>query len=366
MPKYFPARLQPLQTLCDGTGILRSGVAPSAAGPLASALEGFINAAITKSSWQKYTSGWRAFLAFQEYTGAVYPLPLAAQDWRAFTTWCLAVRHLQPSSTRAYISAIIFVHHLAGHACIQAHKDPVVNLVLRGASNLRFLLPAKPMVRRVVTFSMLRVIGHRIAGTSWNAVSKQVVWACCCVAFFTSARIGELLADSGVAHDPTANLLWKDIIFVRDQSAILHLKANKSVHPEGEFLDVFTFPGFGCCPLKALTRLKAVQEDAGIACSDEPVFRFAARNNLTHSTLNALLAQLLQDICKPGENTISCHSFRAGIPTTLSLFPDLCNSDDVKGWGRWASDCYTRYTRLRHDQRQAIFGKIAHALKSSS
>jgi hypothetical protein len=59
---------------------------------------------------------------------------------------------------------------------------------------------------------------------------------------------------------------------------------------------------------------------------------------------------------------VSCHSFRAGIPSTLSLFPDLASSDMIKGWGRWESDCYTRYTRLQLPQRERIFGYIADAL----
>jgi hypothetical protein len=63
-------------------------------------------------------------------------------------------------------------------------------------------------------------------------------------------------------------------------------------------------------------------------------------------------------------DSISCHSFRAGIPSLLSLFPDLATSDMIKGWGRWASDCYSRYTRLQLPQRERIFATIADALRT--
>jgi len=356
--KYSTSGGRPLQNLCNVDPLL-SGRGGKGLGP---ALLGYINASIARSSWQKYASGWRAFLAFEDFLDAKFALPLDAQTWRAFVTWCLAERRLQATTVSAYLSAVIFVHHLQGACVADPHKDPVIILALRGAKNLAFASPPKPNLRRVVTFPLLRLLAHRVARTSWCQLSKQVIWTCCTVAFFTSARLGELLADSESAHDVTANLMWRDVLFCRNNSAILHLKANKSVHPEGEFLDVFPFPGYGCCPLSALRELRAQQVAAGVFDAGSPVFRFGPGRNVTHSLFNKLLATLLQDICAPGENAISCHSFRAGVPTALSRHPDLCSSDDIKGWGRWASDCYTRYTRLRHDQREQILRKIAVAI----
>jgi hypothetical protein len=95
-------------------------------------------------------------------------------------------------------------------------------------------------------------------------------------------------------------------------------------------------------------------------------FRFSNGKNLTTGHLNNILSALLPDFCVPGEDSISCHSFRAGIPSTLALFPDLAKTDDIKGWGRWHSDCFNRYTRLRHDQKKAIFDKISAAILIAS
>ena len=95
-----------------------------------------------------------------------------------------------------------------------------------------------------------------------------------------------------------------------------------------------------------------------------PVFSFENGKYFTPAGLNTSLGFLLSDICSPGENSISCHSFRAGIPTALSFFPDLVSSDDVKGWGHWSSDCYEKYSRLKHHQKQSIFEKIAAAIRS--
>ena len=118
------------------------------------------------------------------------------------------------------------------------------------------------------------------------------------------------------------------------------------------------------CPVLALKTLKALQKEEGMYDGSNPVFRFGNGSNLTQSQFNQILSSLLPDLCKKGENTISCHSFRAGIPSTLSLFPHLATSDMVKGWGRWHSDCFTKYTRLKLQQKEQIFSHIAGALHS--
>ncbi len=147
-------------------------------------------------------------------------------------------------------------------------------------------------------------------------------------------------------------------------SILLRFKSPKSGKPEGEFVNLFSFPGYNCCPVLALRNLWAKQHSVGQASAALQVFRFPNGTNLTTARFNKILARLLSDLCTPGVNTISCHSFRPGIPSTLSLFLDLATSDHIKGWGRWKSECYTLYTRLQLFQREQIFAKIALALQS--
>ena len=130
-------------------------------------------------------------------------------------------------------------------------------------------------------------------------------------------------------------------------------------------MDLFQFKGFHCCPVAALRALKAKQLAAGMDNPELPVFRFASGRNLTHTALNDILAELFADICQPGVNSVSCHSFRAGIPSTLALFPDIVNNDMIKGWGRWNSDYYEKYTRLKLPQKEKIFSSISDALRST-
>jgi hypothetical protein len=206
---------------------------------------------------------------------------------------------------------------------------------------------------------MLQLIGHRIAVSTWDPISKQVLWTACSGAFFSSARLGEFLSDTEHVFNPSKTLLWGDIQFKAD-SILLCIKSLKSGHTKGEFLDLYRFTGFNVCPVAAFLALKAMIGEK--LDPSKPVFTFPSGKLLTPALLNKTLATLLADICKPGENSISCHSFRAGIPSTFSLFPELVSTDEIKGWGCWQSDCYERYTRLKHEQKEKIFGKIAAAL----
>jgi len=350
-----------LQTMMDADAAL--DLPPSLGAAMTEeAYRGLVNASLARSTWAKYASGWKAFCEFEQYHQTSFGWPLAAHTWRAFAVWCVSAKKLQPSSTRSYISSLKFVHHLRGLPCSDTTADPVVGMILRGAKNMAFAMPPKPQTRRVVTLPLLLTIGHRIGKASWPEQRKQVLWTACTTAFFPSARLGELLASNNWTHDPTADLLWGDIRQNSEDSFLIRLKNPKSGEEQGEFLDIFPFPGYQCCPVASLKALQLEQMQAGLFSPDTPVFRFASGENLTTSRFNEILADLLHDICSKDTNTITCHSFRAGVPTALSLHPDLANSEDIKGWGRWNSDCYTRYTRLRHDQKRAIFDKIATAL----
>jgi len=243
--------------------------------------------------------------------------------------------------------------------------DPILAMILKGLAH-GALATAKSPTRRVVTFSLLLTIGDKIASTDWDPLTKQVYWAAATVSFFGSTRLGEILASEDQNFSPSSDLTWQDIKQTPNSSFLLRIKQPKSGEQEGEYIDIFPFKGFNCCPVKALLKLQALQKEAGVFDPSKPVFRFGSGSYLTTSKLNKVLAFLLNDICIPGMDTISCHSFRAGIPSILSLFPELATSDMIKGWGRWKSECYVLYTRLQLPQREKIFSSIADALRSVS
>jgi len=289
-----------------------------------------LNSAIARSTWAKYSSGFHAFCNFESASGRKYSWPLSREVWRSFIVWCHYEKKLSPNSIRTYLSALKFVHTLRGFSCSHLDEDKLSKLLLNGAEHLGTNFSNHHNTRRAMTLPLLLTLGRRIAATSWPALDKQVVWAAATTGFF-----GTLL---------------------------LHLKNPKSGFPGGEKVDLFEFPGYDCCPVQALRNLRAKQIEAGFTAENLPVFRFSSGKNLTCSIMNKTLADLLPDFHVPGRDTISCHSFRAGIPSVLAMFPDLVTSDQIKGWGRWQSDCYQLYTRLSLLEKESIFEKIKSAL----
>jgi hypothetical protein len=346
---------------------LQSSVDPSSIlGPYYSLdrnLFSLINASVASSTWDKYGSAKKALDCFAAAHCSTLAWPLDLETCRAFVVWCHVERGLRPSTITAYLSGIKFLHKLKGLKCDHISDDPILNMLLKGVEHVADFRFSKPDTRRVVTFPLLLLICHRIAKTNWSPLSKQVIYSICLTGFFTSARMGELLACQEDSHSPDSNLTWSDVRKSSPTSLLIRLKQPKSGE-KAEFVDLFPFSGYDCCPVLAIENLKKLQIEAGVWRSDLPVFRFKSGKNLTQAKFNKILASLLSDVCEKGKNSITCHSFRCGIPSTVSLFPHLAQSDIIKGWGRWKSDCYSLYTRLKLPQKQSIFNQISTALHS--
>ena len=86
------------------------------------------------------------------------------------------------------------------------------------------------------------------------------------------------------------------------------------------------------------------------------------RSFLTKTRVNSMLPQLLSPHLGPDSCEISGHSFRAAIPAVLARHPDVANSSDIMGWGRWKSQAYLSYTRLKLRQKKDAFSKITNLL----
>jgi hypothetical protein len=115
------------------------------------------------------------------------------------------------------------------------------------------------------------------------------------------------------------------------------------------------------CPFSALKNL-AESNPIGVS-KNLPVFRFKNGKNLTVSNFTRTMISLLEKHIGPQAQYFSGHSFRAGIPSALAERPNLASDYDIMVWGRWSSDTFKSYTRLKHNARLAIFNKIISMFK---
>jgi hypothetical protein len=227
--------------------------------------------------------------------------------------------------------------------------------MLRGAKNVSLYTELSNSSRFAMSFPLLKIIGHEIAKSNWDLDRKNVFWAACCTAFFGSFRLGEILPKSEGTEPET--LTWNRVHFTAKNSAVINIRFPKVIrNSTGDFMDIFEIKNSSFCPFSALKNLaKSNQQNV---LRNLPVFQFKNGKNLTVNIFTRTMISLLEKHVGKQAKNFSGHSFRAGIPSALANTPNLASDSDIMVWGRWSSDSYKSYTRLKHNARLAIFKKI--------
>ena len=202
-----------------------------------------------------------------------------------------------------------------------------------------------------MSIDLLRILGHRLSRLNWSDFSKQVMWAACVTSFFTSCRMGELLAPQEKKFDSSTTLLWSNVKFSDKKEVLMLIPYSKTTGFKGKLLDIFPLKDKSLCPVSALSRLKNLSINHGIFSENMPVFMFKSGKFLTKATLNSWLAVILGDFTDK-MHRITGHSFRSAIPTALSTHPNTDSAIIIKEWGGWVSSCYTRYTKAEREKRK--------------
>ena len=267
-----------------------------------------------------------------------------------------------PTTIKSYVYTLATIHKMRGLE-EKFSSNYMVKLAIRGAENLSIYKGSgSSRGRLAMSLPLLKILGNEIARSNWSKFNKQVFWSTCMVAFFGSCRLGELLSENENSFDPFTSLLWENITF-RKGSLTIHIRSPKSRASQGEFIDLFESHIVNCCPVKSLSLLKSLlfrNYNAKL-----PVFMFDSGKLLTKQKFNSTIRGLLAARFGPKSNQISCHSFRQGIPSLLAKYPELVNDSHIMGWGRWCSDAYLSYTKLKIDQKKCIFSKILMLLNKS-
>ena len=316
---------------------------------------GLIRASAADSTWRKHRSALNCFETFECSSGTHYDWPLSNNALSEFAAWAVSVRNLLPSTVKSYLSSISVIHELRGFDA-QNCCTPTVKRILQGSQNLQFYTDISKCTRKVMTLPLMKLLGHGIKNSGWDTNSQQVVWTAAVVAFCGAFRMGELLCNNKWSFNPHESLLWSDIVFNKDDSLVIHLKMEKSRNPKGVYIDLFRVPDFSFCPVASLALLKCLSTTA--VTNNKPVFSFSSGKLLTRDIFIRSVQEILTPFIGNDASGIQGHSFRAGIPAAMADCPALADDEEIKCWGRWTSDSFLLYTRLKHNKRKAIFLKI--------
>ena len=324
---------------------------------LCDSLEKLVLYSKSKSTWTKHMTAWNLVEQFFRHSNNKFTNVLDIKQARAFVVWALEKRGLKPSTVKSYLYSIKLAHCLSGKEHVDFAKDTVIQMALKGADNLYELEMQNNKIRLAMDISTLKILGHRIAKSDWTKLSKQVVWTACLVSFFTSCRMGELLADTEKSFDPTTTLAWKHVSSTDSCGKTIFLPYTKTTGLKGKTAEIFFFKDETCCPVLAMDRLESLSKLENIYNPDLPVFGFKSKF-LTVNKLNIILKNFLSDFNTDGMSGFSCHSFRSAIPNLLSSHPTDSSIEDIKQWGGWDSTSYKKYTKNDRDRRKELFGKV--------
>ena len=236
-------------------------------------------------------------------------------------------------------------------------------MLLKGISNSKIVAEPKRRRPEHLTYAALTEIHANLTGKQWKIGSKKVIWACCCIGYFGSFRVSELLTRNRTVFDKFTDLTWADISKIGKDCVAFHVKSPKTGTPGGEWVPIFKFPVEKMCPVRALRKLKNGLIKQGVWDKNLPVFRFASGKTLTAKVLNKSIKNLLKKSRFCNMN-ITGRSLRSGIPTDLESHPDLASDKHVKIWGRWLSTAYKRYMKGGCAPKKWVFNKICKALLS--
>jgi hypothetical protein len=314
----------------------------------------------TNSTWKKHSSAWNSYLRFCNTYKISFTLPISIEKMRSYTTWAMTEGKLQASTVESYMSSLTLAHSLANKPCENFSKDRCITMLLKGAVNTHYLENDKYTNRLAMNIHLLRILSHRINETSWHPISKQVVWTASTVSFYSSCRMGELLSENKLCFDPNTTLKWKNINFLPEKEIVIHVPYTKTTGLKGATLNLFNLQ-CATCPVAAMQTLNIMCKEENILNDEKPVFQFKTGINLTTKTMNSMLEKLLYDFTSEKQK-LSCHSFRAAIPSAIAAHPDKVSTKEIKDWGKWRSESYKKYTRQDRDKDRIMFYKAIELL----
>ena len=206
-------------------------------------LKNIVNYSLTTASWDHYKSAWNAFSEFQLVSGTKFEFPLSSSIIVEFIMFLFYKRELKLSTIYSYLSAIKFLHKLKNLKPIYSLDDPLISLTLNGIKNHQKVhTMGNSLRRRVITFPVLKLLGHEIFMSDLSKHDKLLVWSVSTLAFFTCCRLGELIFQQTDTFDKTSNFLWKNVRIISEDHFVIYSPCPKvSRDPKGYVMDVMSF-----------------------------------------------------------------------------------------------------------------------------
>ena len=318
------------------------------------------NFGLSKATWENYRTAERMLLKCRKETGRELETPLSQSQVLFFIDWLIRSRNAKYGTICSYLAGLRQLHIARGLSDFKIRTE-LVNLVLTGRRNQETLEKKKGdrKGRLPVTITVMKLIKAELRDSKVIDIEdKLLTWAICCLAFNGAFRIHELLSKEVGKFDPRTTLLAKDIKISaggREEKAVIVVNVKwpkEDRKGAGTVVEVFE-TDTDICPVRALQKWWKV---AGPREVDMPAFRRKDGAAFTGGQFNSLLKTLLSKHFDYKVGSISAHSFRSGVTTTLGQvgFSD----QELQAVGRWSSRAFEHYVKLPRTKRREMAKEI--------
>jgi hypothetical protein len=285
------------------------------------------------STLKNYNRGIAAFSAWCDTKGVAAHLRLPASEALLCEFAASSAGIHSGSSARNALAGLRALHLLLG---VPYQGGTRLAQALKGVENLRPPNSRRPP-RPPVTVHLLDILALNLCPTSPLDVACLAVATS---AFWSQARLGELLPVSHFVHDPSKLPSRSDLgaPATARGSRSLHLPWSKTTRSAGASIVICRQQGLSD-PIAAL--------EAHLALNDPPphlpLFAFSADGRFAALTKRKFLARCNAAWGPLVAHDLTGHCFRIGGTTELLLRGTPPHV--VKALGRWSSDAFLRYWR---------------------
>ena len=309
----------------------------------------FVGISLCSTTWSSYKTSWLAYFQFIQHMGYTVTLPASSLMLIKYVNYLRVWRRVKASTMRSYISGLKKLH-LLNYRPICQFDDPNLENYLTGVENFELVLNEKSLQRNVITFNVLKLLGHALFQSNLNEFDKLVLWTAFLVTWWTASRMSEMVSTQVHSVDMVRAISWSKIHFHTKDHFTIYValpKVTEDVRAGGHFVDLRSFSDLRYCPIDKVKSLHDRCWRDGKGKNEDLVFVWASGRPITTACINKFLEQLLRPFFPTPHIKFTAHSFRAGITSHMASEPDSFTESDCKIVGRWQSDAVKRYQRLR-------------------
>ena len=319
----------------SGSGrITHDSAREPSAGELVNNLKALLESSLSSATRKMYQRVWAVFTEFytQYFASASPSLPLTCASLALFVSY-LNARKLAPATVTSYLSAISYVHKVAG-----VH-DPTKTFVIQ--TLLRAINRSKTAdIRLPITRSVLHQLLRSLQHTNSSASQRTTFSTMFLLAFYGFFRVGELATNSRdcsiyVVQYCNVSFLKSSADIRRVKITLTRFKHNTNNRPYDIIIEREDSLPF--CPVKSLLEYCKIR-----GSKPGPLFCSSDGSPITTNQFNSELRRCLI-FCGFDTSRYKSHSFRIG---AACLAAENGYSDaQIRALGRWKSDAFKLYIR---------------------